>query len=554
LSARDTGAGALLGVVGGVWATLVTYAGLALGGLPFPPFELFDWEARALPGAVVNLTVAAIVKVVTAVGVGPTDAVAKVVEHGFAIVEFLLLGTLLGIVLALWSRRRPTVAPAGGVLLGTGVWLAFAAMEWRLGATVPSLRDLAWLALVFVGWGAVTGLWLRGASSVGAAGVQEAGRAGTSRRDLLYWTGLAGVAAGAGVLASLVLRRTPAGETPAAGTPVSAPGEPISMPTSGPAASPPEATLAARIPPAPGTRAEVTPTADFYRIDIDSLPPPLDASTWRLHLGGAVASPRSLTLKELRGLPSITQAVTLSCISNPVGGSLISSGFFTGVPLRRLVSLVRPDAGVTALNIRSADGFYESMALATAMDERTLLVYALNGEPLPAAHGFPARVYIPDRYGMKQPKWVTSIELAVQGITGYWVERGWDREAHVRTTSVIDAPRDEVRPRDGNVTVGGIAYSGAKGIGKVEVQVDGGSWQKAELRVPPLSPLTWVQWRIDLPLAPGSHTLSVRAWDGEGRPQATAPSDSYPAGATGIFSRRIQVGPGRNARDARRET
>jgi hypothetical protein len=141
---------------------------------------------------------------------------------------------------------------------------------------------------------------------------------------------------------------------------------------------------------------------------------------------------------------------------------------------------------------------------------------------------------------MKQPKWVTSIDLAGQALTGYWVERGWDRDALVRTTSVVDAPRNTVRAA-GPLAFGGIAYSGDRGISRVEIQVDGGDWQPAALRVPPLSPLTWVQWRATVRLAPGDHTIGVRAYDGSGRLQVTTPSDTLPSGATSLFTRSVTV-------------
>ena len=172
------------------------------------------------------------------------------------------------------------------------------------------------------------------------------------------------------------------------------------------------------------------------------------------------------------------------------------------------------------------------------MDERTLLVYEMNGEPLPVKHGYPLRIYIPNHYGMKQPKWIKRMEAIDHHGPGYWVDRGWSETAIPQTTSVIDTVAvDDENPETGVIPVGGIAYSGARGISKVEVQVDEGPWQEVELRSPALSPLTWVQWRYLWKSQPGRHTFKVRAYDGTGQLQETQPSPPHPNGATGIDSK-----------------
>ena len=255
-----------------------------------------------------------------------------------------------------------------------------------------------------------------------------------------------------------------------------------------------------RIQPAPGTRPELTSIEDFYRIDINTRDPRIDADTWRLEIGGLVDNPLSLSLDELRAMPAVTQTITLSCISNRIGGDLIGTSHWTGVRLKDVLEQagVRPEG--KELSIEAADGFYESVAMQDLMDERTLLVYAMNGLPLTVEHGFPLRIYLPNRYGMKQPKWIERMEIIDHEGKGYWVDRGWSEEAYVRTTSVIDAvAQDAQGDAEQTIPVGGIAYSGARGISKVEVQVDESPWLDAQLRTPPLSPLTWVQWRFDWP-------------------------------------------------------
>ena len=171
-------------------------------------------------------------------------------------------------------------------------------------------------------------------------------------------------------------------------------------------------------------------------------------------------------------------------------------------------------------------------------DPRILLAYAWDRQPLARQHGFPLRVYIPDRYGMKQPKWITKITLTADSTPGYWVTRGWDEKAEVKTTSVIDTVATKSLVSRGGQTfvpIGGIAYSGAKGISKVEVQIDDGPWQAAELRQP-LSELTWVIWRFDWPFSAGTHQLTVRAYDGQGRLQETKVVPPSGVAATGLYS------------------
>jgi DMSO/TMAO reductase YedYZ molybdopterin-dependent catalytic subunit len=301
------------------------------------------------------------------------------------------------------------------------------------------------------------------------------------------------------------------------------------------ASSPPQPTLEARIQPVPGTRAEVTSREEFYRIDINLTPPSVNAGDWSLEIGGLVDNPTSLTLDQIRQHPAVSQYITLECISNRVGGDLISGNLWTGIRLRDLLDEVglRPEA--SALYIESADGFYETVVMEDMMDSRTLLVYDMNGQPLPDVHGYPLRIYIPGRFGMKQPKWIVRMEAIAQPRDGYWVTRGWSREAIVRTTSVIDVadvPSGEAQA----VSIGGIAYASGRGISKVEVQVDDGPWQEAQLRTPPLSSLMWVQWRYEWPAQPGDHVARVRAYDGTGELQVLEENPPHPNGAAGIHS------------------
>ncbi len=240
--------------------------------------------------------------------------------------------------------------------------------------------------------------------------------------------------------------------------------------------------------------------------------------------------------------------ITLACISNPIAGDLIGTTRWTGLRLRDLLEDVRPRSSATHLRISSVDDFHEVVALdPVRADPRIMLTYAWDGLPLPAEHGFPLRIYIPDRYGMKQPKWIESIEAIPQFEPGYWVERGWDRVARMHATSVIDVvASNELAAEAGSgqspttVPVGGIAHAGARGVSRVEVRVDDGPWRPARLRRP-LSGLTWALWRYDWSFEPGEHTLTVRCFDGDGTPQPADPTPVRPDGATGLHTRDVAL-------------
>ncbi len=258
-------------------------------------------------------------------------------------------------------------------------------------------------------------------------------------------------------------------------------------------------------------------------------------SSWQVRVSGPFDHPRDLTLGDLLAMPAVTQPITQGCISNPIGGDLISSAYYTGVRLRDLLEELGLQPTATQLALHSADDFYESVEMQDMQDPRVLLVYGMNGTTLPVEHGYPLRIYIPNRYGMKQPKWITSMEAIDHSGSGYWVDRGWSVEARPQVISIIDTvAKDSIA--SGSVPVGGIAWAGDRGIKSVEVQVDGGAWGPANLITPPLGPLTWVQWRYDWPVTPGRHTFRVRATDGKGALQIGQDQNTYPDGATGYHA------------------
>jgi DMSO/TMAO reductase YedYZ molybdopterin-dependent catalytic subunit len=531
--------GVLVGVLTVVPVIVIFYLVGELVGWPFFPFHVFEFVTRILPGSLVTFGIDLMASLISGLNLGSTSSTAKLAEQIMALVQFLAAGGLVGGVLAYVGNSGPfTRLPTFGLIAGTIMFLVALLAEIIVGQALTFLGSIVWPLLVLAGWGAVLGLLLHQYLFVRTEPADD-----DSRRRFLYLGGTALVAliASAIGLGFLFARRGSQQETAgsSAGLTTGTPAVPTPG-TSGPAASPPEPTLEARIQPVPGTRAEITSRAEFYRIDINLSPPSVDAGEWRLDVSGLVDNPMSLTLDQIRQRPAVSQYITLECISNPVGGDLISGNLWTGLRLRDLLDEVGLKPEAQALYIESVDGYYETVVMEDMMDPRTLLVYDMNGQPLPEAHGYPLRIYIPNRFGMKQPKWIVRMQAVAEPKKGYWVTRGWSRSAMVRTTSVIDVADVPADPHQ-DVSMGGIAYASGRGISKVEVQVDDGPWQEAQLRVPPLSPLMWVQWRYEWAGEPGDHVARVRAYDGSGELQVTEENSPHPDGASGIDSYSFKV-------------
>ena len=266
----------------------------------------------------------------------------------------------------------------------------------------------------------------------------------------------------------------------------------------------------------------------------------IDGEKWRLPITGMVERPLDLTLQDFRNFPEQQHRfITLACISNPLGGDLIGTTRWSGVSVRRVLRDAHVMPQARFLKLTADDGFYETVPLDLInSDERIMFTHSWDGKLLATEHGFPLRIYIPDRYGMKQPKWIIKAELIEKDEPGYWVVRGWDKTAQMKATSVIDTVAvKSIIHKDGDalVPIGGIAHAGSRGISRVEVQVDDNDWMPAALRTP-LSDLTWVLWRYDWPFQPGTHVFRVRCYDGAGVAQIEVPAKPHPSGASGIFS------------------
>jgi DMSO/TMAO reductase YedYZ molybdopterin-dependent catalytic subunit len=518
--------GAVVGAMLMASLIAVFYLAWRLAGLPFAAFDVFDWLARTLPGSVITFGIDAIVSVIRALHLGPTAETAKIAEKTMAIAGLLFTGAIAGALLfALLRAYRENYASLFGVVIGAAVGVPVALISRSVSqtATTGPISSAVWILGAFLIWGAALGWCYRRLSAVGAA---EAARIDRRRFLIRLGGATAVITVVGGVVGNLVAgkRKREVVE-----------GERWSATHALPNA-------AAEVKSAPGTRPEFTPLEQHYRIDINTIPPAIKIDGWRLKISGLVESSLAFTLDDLRGSyePS-HQFITLACVSNPIAGDLIGTQRWTGVSLQRLLPDLRLKPEATHLKIRSADGFFEVVPLATVKaDERVMLTYAWDGAPLLSEHGFPLRIYIPNLYGMKQPKWIESIEATDHWEPGYWVERGWDAQAQMKATSVIDTIAVDMMIAQADastlVPIGGIAHAGARGVSKVEVQVDGGEWREAKLRAP-LSGLTWVIWRYDWPFQKGRHTFTVRCYDGAGAPQIVEEAPPAPSGASGLHSK-----------------
>ena len=296
-------------------------------------------------------------------------------------------------------------------------------------------------------------------------------------------------------------------------------------------------------PAAAGLPSFITPNADFYRIDTALRAPQLSRADWKLRIHGMVDREITLSFADLARFEPVQKVVTLMCVSNPVGGNLISNATWTGYRVRDLLR----DAGIHAdadmVLSTSVDGFTVGTPVEALTDDRdSMLAIGMNGVPLPAEHGYPARLVVPGLYGyVSATKWVVDLELTrFDRAHAYWTNLGWSAKAPIKTGSRIDVPRDRGRVAAGTVTVGGVAWAQHRGITAVEVRVDDGPWQHAKLGAA-YSSDTWRLWTFDWQATPGRHTLTARATDNTGAPQTGDAHDPAPDGATGWPSISVDV-------------
>ncbi len=354
------------------------------------------------------------------------------------------------------------------------------------------------------------------------------------RRFLLTSGGLVVGSLAAGALGRALLDRAhPTGQVSAA-----------TLPTPPPGSSPP-ALASDQSLTAPGLTPIVMPADKFYRIDTALLVPQVDASSWQLKVAGMVTTPLTFTYEQLLAMPQFEQYVTIACVSNEVGGNLVGNALWRGVHLKQALAMAGVNPAATQIVGRSVDGFTVGFPTAWATDpaREPMIAVGMNGAPLPAEHGYPARLIVPGLYGyVSATKWLSEIQLTtLEAFDAYWVNLGWAKEGPILTQSRIDHPQDGDHLAAGQVWIDGLAWAPDRGVSGVEVRVDGGPWQKT-MTSRPISKATWVQWMLTWQATAGQHTIEVRATDGTGAVQTADRTPPPPDGARGHHTITVFVG------------
>jgi DMSO/TMAO reductase YedYZ molybdopterin-dependent catalytic subunit len=293
----------------------------------------------------------------------------------------------------------------------------------------------------------------------------------------------------------------------------------------------------------------IVPNNEFYRIDTALVVPQVDVSLWRLKVTGLVDTPYELTFDELTAMEAVEGSITLACVSNEVGGDLVGNAIWRGIPLAAVLERAGVQPAATQVVGRSVDGFTAGFPTEVALDGRmSMVAVGMNGEPLPAQHGFPARLIVPGLYGyVSATKWLAEIELTTwEAFDAYWIPRGWAKEGPIKTQSRIDVPRGGSTVSAGRVAVAGVAWGGIRSISKVEVRIwpvgdePTDDWHEARLSEA-LSNSSWRQWVLEWDAAEGDYRLDVRATDGEGTTQTEERARTDPDGATGWHRTSVKV-------------
>jgi DMSO/TMAO reductase YedYZ molybdopterin-dependent catalytic subunit len=431
-------------------------------------------------------------------------------------------------------------AGLGRLAVGRPDWsraafMAFAAFGFFASLRVPAVNPA--ISVVAAAGVAIAGVWTLSSmlKTVEEAGQFAAAMPDWSRRNLLVKGGaLAAGSLVAGVFGRSLLQGssspTDAGDLPGA---TAAPGLPAGAEL-----------------PVDGISSLLTPNDEFYKVDAALLPPSVDRAAWRLRVHGMVDREVELDYDELIGLGLFEQYVTIACVSNSIGGDLIGNAKWTGVRLRDVLAMAGVQPGATQLVGRSVDGWTAGMPTAWIMDpaREPMIAIGMNGDLLPQAHGYPARLIVPGLYGyVSATKWVTELELTtLEAFDGFWVPLGWAKEAPVLTQSRIDVPRHRAHLAAGeNVTIAGVAWAMDRGVEAVEIAVDAdangdGIWQPATLSMA-ISNATWVQWQATWQAVSGEHTISVRTTDANGEVQTAERTRPDPSGARGHHTIEVTV-------------
>ena len=535
----------------------VTSSGLLAGAAALATGELVAGFAAKWQSPVVAVAEAVIdavprpVKEFAIETFGENDKIALVVG-------ILAFSVVFAAILGLLGRRRPLIPTIGfAAFAGVGVWASQTATGSPLSAAIPSvlagvagagtyyvLRRLAMPTtttetIELIGADNDTGDVENGdgnqldddpAAMAAATPGTTTSAGASSRRRFLIVSGAVAAGAALATTAGRALRTRFDASTsrnavvlPKVATPL------LEAP----------ATVAAD---APGISPFFTPNANFYRVDTALAVPQVRTEDWELKVTGMVDKDLRFSYADLLERNLVEEDITLTCVSNTVGGQLTGTARWLGIPLSELLDEAGVQSGADQIVGRSVDGYTGGFPLAAAYDRPTLVAIGMNGEPLPIDHGFPARLLVPGLYGyVSATKWLTEIELTrFADFDQYWVKRGWDQEAPIKTMSRIDAPRTLAKIAAGTFVIGGVAWAQTVGISKVEVAIDDGDFVEADL-ADDWSENTWRQWSLRWDAPAGRHRITVRATDANGELQTDQRAEPFPNGASGWMSIFVDV-------------
>jgi len=494
----------LLGIIAALWMTAAMFGHRLFFGIASVPGLITERIIPLVPGQASGDII------------GVIEQFAKLIPELFAIGGQLLVGGAVAIWYAhAWGREDSPVWKrwAFGPLVALGLWIATLAALWPVlsenyhGYSLATGRTLTITAIFcdYLFFGIllpvlfILSRWQKAAPAMAADGGTQA----VTRRQAIAFVGAVAVAAFGAFSFGL-------GRISTLGYDGKRPKRPVQP---------------------------VTDNAAFYSVTKNLADPHLSTTdVWQMVIGGDVAHPMMLSFADLMALPATDLTATLVCIGNTLGGGLMSTAAWHGIPLQSLIEMTKPLSGVTEVLFTAADGYTNTIQLDTVAAEGVMVAYGMNGAPLPEKHGYPARIITPGRYGEKHVKWVTHTTIQKGHTEGFYESQGWDRTAVAKTVSRIDSPMkgDTVTPGQ-MIMMHGIAYGGLRGVSTVEVTTDGGgTWQPATITANP-SPQSWSLWQFPwTPPNNGDYTLGVRCYESNGMLQPTKAEPNFPSGAAGI--------------------
>jgi DMSO/TMAO reductase YedYZ molybdopterin-dependent catalytic subunit len=456
---------------------------------------------------------------------GTNDKAALFVGMGLTIA---VLACVLGVVAyRRWALGVLGVLFMGAVIVASVVTRAGVNPVDAIPSVLGTLAGLVALRVLIVPlWKAKT--WPEAPADVAG----DTPRPGASRRRFFAAAGIAAAAAGIAATGGRLLS--------AARSNIAKAREALQLPAPARAAA---AVPAGVQSPVPGVAPWVTPNGEFYRIDTALSVPEINADEWELRVHGLVEEEFRLTFQDLLDADLIESHVTLTCVSNPVGGNLAGNAKWLGLPIREVLKRAKPKDGADMVLSTSIDGFSASTPLEVLQDDRdAILAIGMNDEPLPLEHGYPVRMVVPGLYGfVSATKWVVDLEVTrFADSKAYWTDRGWSERGPIKTMARVDVPKSFAKVAAGKVAVGGTAWAQTRGITKVEIQIDNAEWVEADLSTE-ASLVTWRQWSYEWDATPGPHYIKVRATDGSGEVQTDQRADPVPDGASGWQSVMVTV-------------